>query len=315
MNTNQWPKPTIGISSCLLGNRVRHNGEHKKNEWIVEQLGPHVTWVPLCPEVQMQLGVPRETLRLVGTAEQPQLLTVKTKIDLTERAHQTFQEMLSRKYDFDSYIFKKDSPTCGLERVKVYGKGGIPAKAAVGLYAQHVKELYPETPMIEAGRLSDTRQRENFLIQLFAWTRFRRLPQKIKDLQLFHQTHKLQFMVYDPQMYPILGQIAAHSDRQATDLVFQNYQEALHTLLLKPLSKKKYMNAFQHMLGYFKEKLSQKEKQHILTVLDQYRDELIPLAAVSTLFKYLIDQHSIEYLKNQSLLEPYPSSIHVRGES
>ena len=315
MNTTQWPKPTIGISSCLLGNRVRHNGEHKRNDWIVDQLGPHVAWIPLCPEVQMQLGVPRETLRLVGTAENPNLWTVKTKIDHTEKAHQTFQSMLAQHYDFDSYIFKKDSPTCGLERVKVYGKGGIPTKAAVGLYAQHVKNLYPQTPMIEEGRLSDTKQRENFLIQLFAWARFRKLPLKISHLQLFHQTHKLQFMVYDPQAYQKLGKIAAHSDRSPPEKVFKDYQESLHSLLQKPLSKKKYINAFQHMMGYFKDQLSSKEKQHILTVLDEYRDEIIPLSAVSTLFKYLIDQHAVEYLQHQTLLEPYPSSIHVRGEA
>jgi uncharacterized protein YbgA (DUF1722 family)/uncharacterized protein YbbK (DUF523 family) len=315
VKSRQWPKPIIGISSCLLGNRVRHNGEHKRNTWIVEELGPHVTWIALCPEVQMKLGVPRETLRLVGSAEHPSLLTVKTKIDHTENAHQTFKEMLSSNYDFDSYIFKKDSPTCGLERVKVYGRGGIPSKNAVGLFAEQVKAMYPITPMIEEGRLSDARQTENFLIQLFAWTHFRRLPKKISALQLYHQAHKLQFMVYDPKGYQALGKIAAHSDRKAPTLVFEEYQILLHELLKKPLSKKKYINAFQHMLGYFKEHLAPKEKQHILTVLDEYRDEKIPMSAVATLFKYLIDQHSIEYLQNQSILEPYPSQIHIRGEA
>ena len=313
MGEKAWPKPKIGISSCLLGNRVRHNGEHKRNDWMVDVLGPCVTWVPICPEVEMKLGVPRETMRLVdpigGASENPKLVTVKTQVDLTQKANNTIDEILKKDFGFDCYVFKKDSPTCGLERVKIYGKSGIPAKNAVGLYAGKVKLLYPQIPMIEEGRLCDLKQRDAFLIQLFSWTEFKRLPIKINALQLYHQNFKLQFMAYDPQGYSLLGRIAANSNKEKPTEVFKQYESALAGLIKKPLTLSKNINAFEHMFGYFKKHLNSKEKAHILSLFQSYRRQKIPLVSLSTLFKYLVDQYSIDYLKSQSILEPYPNNL------
>ena len=258
--TLNWPKLRIGISSCLLGNRVRHNGEHKANEWLLNQLSPFVSWLPICPEVEMGLGVPRETMRLVGTATRPRLVTVNSKEDQTERAHQTIDRILKKDFNLDGFIFKKDSPTCGLERVKVYGSSGIPVKNGVGLFAKSIQEKYPKIPMIEEGRLSDPNQREFFLNQLYIFSQFTRIPKSTRALQEFHQNHKLQLMAYDPGRYLLLGRIAANSQKQQITEVFTKYEDLISVLIKKPLTAQKYANVFQHMLGYFKKDLDTKEK-------------------------------------------------------
>ena len=306
---SDWPKLRIGISSCLLGNRVRHNGEHKANEWILKQLAPFVSWTAICPEVEMGLGVPRQTLRLTGGGAEPRLITVNTKEDLTEKAHHTIDRILARDFQLDAFIFKKDSPTCGLERVKVYAPSGIPGKKGVGLFAKAIRAHFPRIPMIEEGRLSDPNQREAFLNQLYLYSKFTRLEKSTRALQAFHQAQKLQLMAYDPGEYAILGQFAANSERLAMEEVFSQYEEHLTHVIAKPLTPKKYVNVFQHMLGYFKKHLEAKEKAHLLKVLEDYKKAKIPLITVSTLFNYLVKKYSVQYLENQSILNPYPEEI------
>lgn len=305
----QWPKLRIGISSCLLGNRVRHNGAHKSHEWLLTQLAPHVSWIPICPEVEMGLGVPRETMRLVGTSAHPKLITVYSKKDLTERALQTIDEILKKDLKWDAFIFKKDSPSCGLERVKVYGPSGIPVKSGQGFFAKSVQEKFPRIPMIEEGRLSDPSQREFFLNQLFIFSQFTRTPKVIRALQEFHQNHKLQLMAYDPGRYQLLGQLAANPQKQDLEVVFQKYEELLFDIIRKPLTVKKYANAFQHMLGYFKADLNSKEKIYLSKLIQDYQKTRIPLISVSTLFKFLVEKYSVHYLEKQSILNPFPDEI------
>ncbi len=304
-----WPKLKIGISSCLLGNRVRHNGEHKANEWLLTQLAPFVSWIPICPEVEMGLGVPRETMRLVGTPTHSRLVTVKSTADHTDLAKQTINKILEKDWDLDAFIFKKDSPTCGLERVKVYGSSGIPARTGNGLFAKAIRDKYPKIPMIEEGRLSIPNQREFFLNQLYIFSQFTRIQKNIRSLQKFHQNHKLQLMAYDPGRYASLGRFAANSEKKSVSEIFPQYEELLSELIRKPLTVKKYCNVFEHMLGYFKKDLESKEKARLLNILKDYRKTKIPFISVSTLFRFLVEKHSISYLLNQSILNPYPDEI------
>ncbi len=237
----------------------------------------------------MGLGVPRQTMRLTGTPASPRLITVNSKEDLTQKARQTIDQIIVRDLNLDAFIFKKDSPTCGLERVKVYGASGI--------------------PMIEEGRLSDQRQRESFLNQLYIYSKFTRIERSTRILQEFHQTHKLQLMAYDPGKYQLLGRFAANSKKLNIAEVFVKYEELLVNLLNKPLTTKKYVNVFQHMMGYFKKHLETKEKAHLLKLIEDYKRSKIPLISVSTLFQYLVKKHSVQYLENQSILNPYPEEI------
>ncbi len=310
-----WPKPQVGISSCLLGNSVRYDGGHKANKWILTQLSPFVNWIPFCPEVEMNLGIPRESMRLVGTSAHPRLVTVKTKNDQTELAENTSHRLLAKQVELDAFIFKKDSPCCGLERVKVYGSSGIPTKDGIGIFAKNVRVKYPNIPMIEEGRLFVEAQREFFLSQLYTYSQFNRLQKNIRSLQEFHQNHKLQLMAHDPTRYALLGRVAANSEKVVISEAYPKYETLLADLISKPPTMKKYANAFEHMLGYFKKELDSKEKTHVLQVLHDYRRSKLPLASVTTLFRFLVDQHAVGYLQNQSILNSYPEEILTRDST
>ncbi len=309
-----WPKPKIGISSCLLGNQVRYDGGHKAHKWLLNQLAPFVTWIPYCPEVEMGLGVPRETMHLVGTSASSRLVTTKNNEDKTEVAENVSHKFLAKQKDLDAYIFKRDSPSCGLERVKVFGTAGIPTKDGIGIFAKNVRDKYPNITVIEEGRLSDVNQREFFLSQLFLYTQFLRLEKQVRTLQHFHQVHKIQLMAYDPSKYAVLGRFAANSEKLQISEVFQKYETMLAELIRKPLTVKKYANAFEHMLGYFKKTLTSQERKHVLKVLQDYRLTKVPLVSVTTLFRFLVETHAIDYLHGQSILNPYPEEI-LTGDS
>ena len=303
--------PRVGISACLLGQRVRHNGEHKGHHWLIEEFSKFVTWVPLCPEVEMGLGVPRDTLRLIGEAIDPKMIVVKTGKDLTALAKNTARTLLKRETDFDSYIFKKDSPSCGLQRVKVYGKSAMPLKTGVGLFAAAVKSRYPLIPMIEEGRLADPDQREAFAIQVFACFRLKNLPRRVSALQKFHQSYKFLLMSLDPINYQKLGAIAANSSRKPIGEVFEIYLGKFNETLQKPRTVKRRTNALQHLFGYLKTKIGSAEKKQVLDVIEDYRKEEIPLIAPLTLLHHLARKHSVTYLLDQEFFQPYPKGLKI----
>jgi uncharacterized protein YbgA (DUF1722 family)/uncharacterized protein YbbK (DUF523 family) len=306
-------KPRVGISACLLGQKVRYNGADKRNDWLVDRLGKFVTWVPLCPEMEMGLGVPRKTMRLSGKSEAPQLLVHGTDQNLTELAHQTSRRMLARDLNLDSYIFKKDSPSCGLERVKIYGKGGSPSRSAVGLFAGAVLERYPGIPVIEEGRLTDLKQRELYAIRLFAFHRFHGLERKIAALQKFHQIHKLLLMAHAPDRYQALGKIAANPEGKRVGELFAEYEPHFFAAIGRAPTRKQWINVLQHVFGYFKEKIGAPEKKGILATIEEYRRGELPLIAVLTLLRHLVQSHGVGYLKDQLIFEPYPRELALEG--
>ncbi len=307
-------KPRVGISACLLGQKVRHNGEDKRNDWLVDMLGKFVTWVPLCPEVEMGLGVPRKTMRLKGRVEDPQLLVKGTEENLTALAHETARRMMAGRLELDSYIFKKDSPSCGLERVKIYGRNDSPSRSAVGLYAQAVKERFPTIPMIEEGRLSDPRQRELYVIKLFAFLKLKNLEPKTAAVQKFHQYYKLLLMAHAPDRYQALGNIAANSRKKRAAELLADYRPLFLAAISRAPTRKQWINVLQHVFGYFKDKISGKEKKQIIAMIEEYRRGELPLIALLTLLKFLAQKHSVAYLEEQAIFHPYPTGLLVVTE-
>ncbi|UCG12277.1 MAG: DUF1722 domain-containing protein, partial [Deltaproteobacteria bacterium] len=189
-------KIRIGISACLLGEKVRFDGGHKLDRYIVNTLGQYFDFVPVCPEVECGLGIPRESMRLVGNPENPWLITHKTKIDHTERllswARGRVQEL--EREDLCGFIFKKDSPSSGMERVRVYTEKGMPAKTGVGMFARAFMEHFPLLPVEDEGRLHDPRLRENFIERVFTLKRWREIlakPPRLGHVVDFHTRHKL----------------------------------------------------------------------------------------------------------------------------
>lgn len=308
-------KPRVGISACLLGQRVRHNGEDKRNDWIVDYLGKFVTWVPLCPELEMGLGVPRSTMRLEGRPEDPRLIVRGTEENLTGLASETARRLMARLVDLDSYIFKKDSPSCGLERVKVYDRSGsCPARSGVGLFAREVRSRHPEIPMIEEGRLSDHRQREHYAVRLFACHRLRHLPRSVSALQAFHQSYKLLLMAHAPDRYQALGEIAANPRGKRPGELVADYAPAFLAAISRSPTRRQWINVLQHIFGYFKRQTDAAEKRQVLATIEEYRIGELPLIAPLTVLRLLTERHSVAYLANQKVFHPYPRGLLLTPE-
>src|SRR6476646_5012392 len=210
----QHERVRLGISACLLGEPVRFDGGHKRDPFLVESLGPFVDWVPVCREVESGLDAPRESMRLVQADGRIRLLTNKTARDHTTRMQGYARRRVEELADGDhcGFVLKKDSPTCGLERVKVYGGAGMPAKSGRGLFADALVTRFPLLPVEEEGRLNDPRLRENFIERVFAYRRLAKLfasRWSMGDVVRFHTIHKLTLMAHRPESYQRLGRLVA----------------------------------------------------------------------------------------------------------
>jgi len=321
MNSEKNPK--IGISACLLGHRVRYNGDGKPNDWILNHLTSFVQFTPFCPEMAMGLGAPRETLRLVKTrlgdaTEKPRLIGNQSGKDLTTEATDAAKKIISELSELDGIILKRASPTCGLEKVKVYGRDGIPQAQGRGIFAEEIRQAFPTVPTIEEGRLTDPAQRELFLTQVFALHTFKRRTQAfaggrpsslISELQSFHQQHKFLLLSHDPEAYSRLGRIAANPEGRPAQEACQLYHLALAQALSTPPSPGKRVNALQHLFGFFKNCVNNEEKEHFLALLEEYREGLRPFSTALSLVEHLCRRFNHAYLLNQVIFYPFPLTL------
>ncbi len=311
-------KIKLGISTCLLGENVRYDGGHKLDRFLTDTLGQYVEYVPVCPEVECGLPIPREALRLVGNPDFPRLITTHTKQDLTDRMTQWAQKRvveLEREGLF-GFIFKSNSPSSGMERVKVYSEQGIPAKKGIGMFARTFMEHFPLLPVGEEGRLHDPILRENFIERIFTLKRWWDvLAQKESrgNLVSFHTRHKLLILSHSPKYYETMGKWVAQAKNLPLKELYQKYQILLMEALLLKTTPKKNSNVLQHMMGYFKEQLSSDEKQELLEMIDHYRQEYIPLIVPATLMNHYVGKYNQPYLKEQVYLSPHPMELQLRN--
>lgn len=308
----------IGISACLLGHPVRYDGGHKKDPFLTETLGRYVEYVPVCPEEGYGLGVPRETLRLVGDPASPRLETSKTGIDHTEGmlryARKTVKELESAA--LCGFIFKSNSPSSGMERVKVYNKKGMSVKSGVGLFAGVFMAHFPRIPAEDEGRLHDPGLRENFIERIFTLRRWRQMlaaQKSLGGLVDFHTCHKLLILSHSQKHYRTMGKMVATAKGTPFDELLENYETLLMEALRLKATPKKNANVLQHILGYFKKQLSADEKQEILEVLDQYREGFIPLIVPITLANHYVRKYRKPYLSRQTYLNPHPIELKLRN--
>jgi uncharacterized protein YbgA (DUF1722 family)/uncharacterized protein YbbK (DUF523 family) len=308
----------LGISACLLGEKVRYDGGHKRDPFLVDTLGQYVTYVPVCPEVECGLGVPRETLRLVGDIDAPRLLTTNTHIDHTNRmeawAHQRVAELGME--NLCGFIFKSDSPSSGMERVKVYSKKGVPVKKGVGIFARVFMTHFPFLPVEEEGRLHDPMLRENFIERIFVFKRWRELlsgPPKRGALIAFHTAHKLSLLAHSPTHYRRLGSLIARMKEIPTAILHDTYQQMLMEALQLKATPAKNTNVLQHIMGYFKKQLTPDEKQELLELIDLYRKGHLPLIVPVTLLNHYVRKYDSPYLKSQFYLNAHPIELNLRN--
>jgi uncharacterized protein YbgA (DUF1722 family)/uncharacterized protein YbbK (DUF523 family) len=303
----------------LLGKKVRFDGGHKRDVFLVETFGRFVEWVPVCPEVEMGLGIPRETLRLVHDRGGNRLIMPKSGADHTEGMSRYALRRVTalEKENLCGYVLKKDSPSCGMERVRVYSpRGGAPSRTGRGLFAEALLAAYPQLPVEEEGRLCDPRLRENFVERVFAYRRVRSLFEQrwaIRDLVAFHTAHKFQLLAHSPKGYEKLGRLVAQAKSLPREEVPAQYEAEFMAALGVRATPARHANVIMHMLGFFKEQLDHDSRHELLSVTEDYRRRLIPLIVPLTLIRHHVNRHDVSYLRGQMYLDPHPKELMLRN--
>jgi uncharacterized protein YbgA (DUF1722 family)/uncharacterized protein YbbK (DUF523 family) len=307
----------IGVSSCLLGAKVRFNGGHKKDDFLVNTFGEWVQWVAVCPEVEVGMGTPRESVRLVRESGDLRMVAPKSGKDWSEamRAYSAQRVEKLAAAEFSGYVLKKDSPSCGMERVKVYGEG-MPTKSGRGLFAEALLARFPNLPVEEEGRLCDPRLRDNFVERVFAYHRLRRFFSDrwtMGGLVAFHTAHKLQLMAHAAKSYETLGRLVARAKGLPREDVRQSYETEFMQGLKVIATTHRNTNVLLHILGYFKKMLDGEARGELLGLIEDYRRGLVPLIVPITLVRHYVRLHSVGYLTGQAYLEPHPRELMLRN--
>ena len=315
--TNEEPLK-IGISSCLLGEKVRYDGGHKLDRFLRDTLGTYVSFVPVCPEVETGFPVPREAMRLVGDAKDPRLVTRKTGVDHTERMKEWAQIRLDllAKEELCGFIFKSRSPSSGMRGVKVYNPKGMPSSSSAGIFARAFMDRFPLVPVEDDGRLHDAGLRENFIERVFAFGRWKNFVSgggALRGLVAFHSRHKYMIMAHSPVHLRSLGKIVATAKGMKKDELLDSYLENFMAGLRLMATAKKNTSVLQHMLGYFKKQLTADEKQEVLEVIEEYHRGLVPLVVPIVLIRHFVRKYNEPYLGGQYYLYPHPSELMLRN--
>lgn len=308
----------IGISTCLLGQPVRFDGGHKRDGFLVETIGQYVEWVPVCPEVELGLGIPRNTLRLVQRDGEVRLVTPKTGADHTAamRAYARGRVAALEDEDLCGYVLKKDSPSCGMERVRVYGEHGIASKSGRGLFAEALLERYPHLPVEEEGRLNDPALRENFVERVFAYHRLRTLfgPRwTVGQLVAFHTAYKLQLLSHSTKGYEELGRLVARAKTLPRAELRERYEHGFMTALANLATPRRHVNTMHHMVGYFRKQIDDASRHELLALIEDYRAGLVPLVVPLTMIRHYVRRFAVAYLEGQAYLEPHPKELMLRN--
>lgn len=314
----QDPGIRVGISSCLLGHEVRYDGGHKKDRYVMDTLAEHFTLIPVCPEHEVGMGTPRETIRLVGDSARPRLLGSKSGTDWTRRMEQ-WSSRRARELAADNlcgYIFKKDSPSCGVFRVKVYSEQGQPRRDGRGLFAAEFARRHPLTPIEEEGRLHDPGLRDSFITRVFARHRLRQLfdqSWKRREVIAFHAREKYLLMAHDAQGLKGLGQLVA-AIKQYTPAAFRDlYCEGFMKILAHSATPRRQVNTMQHIAGYLRSHLDRDVQHRVLAVIEDYRAGLVPLIVPLTILKHYIELYEVDYVQDQTYLNPHPRELMLRN--
>ncbi|WP_281646752.1 DUF523 and DUF1722 domain-containing protein [Parendozoicomonas sp. Alg238-R29] len=311
---------TLGISACLAGQKVRYNGDHKRSGFVANSLTRFFHLKPVCPEVEIGLGVPREPIRLVGDAEGDYRVVGSDHpdIDVTDKLADFGRETAKNlERDISGYILMQKSPSCGMDRVKVYHQNGHPlGRSEPGMFARTLMETSPLLPVEEEGRLHDPVLRDNFFARVFAWHRWQ---QEMRDeptyagLVAYHSAYKYLIMAHSPQNYRKLGQMVSIGKKKPVEELAEEYISLFMETLRSKANRKSHTNVLLHLLGYMKKDLSDESKQTLLEIIEQYRTGMIPLIVPVTMLSHFLNIHGSQYVKDQVYLKPYPEELGLRN--
>ena len=311
-------KIKVGISSCLLGQKVRHDGGHKRNVFVMDTLSEYFEYSAFCPEVAAGLSVPRPTLRLTRQESVVRMVGSKdTTLDVTDQMLETANKAVKYFGELSGYILKKDSPSCGMERVRIYSGNGQPERNGQGLFASVLMEQYPNLPVEEEGRLMDPVLRENFIERVFIYHRWQQLVHDgltVSGLINFHSQHKLNLLAHSEVILRNLGKLVANTREDNIEQTATTYISELMQALRLPANRKRHTNVLMHVMGYLKKTLSSSEKQELSEILTNYRQGFIPLVVPITLLNHHLRRTPVSYIENQYYMNPYPMQLMLRNK-
>ena len=298
-----------------MGENVRFDSGHKKNAYITGILNNYFEFSPFCPEVSIGLGIPRETIRLVNVDDEVRCVGTKSAdLDVTEKLYQSAEDQRNWHTELSGYILKKDSPSCGMERVKLYKgveKGHMAEKIAVGLYAKRLMENFPHLPVEEEGRLGDAKLRENFIQRVYIYARWQAMEKEgftLAGLQAFHAKHKYIFMSHSQNLGRTLGASLANSDKEINVLALE-YLDSMMMLLKSTATRKNHVNTLQHIQGYLKNDLDAGDKEELRSTIEDYHKGLLPLIVPITLLRHHFRRNPKGYIENSYYLQPHPGEL------
>lgn len=308
----------VGISSCLMGAKVRFDGRHKRDRYITDVLGRYFQFVPMCPELEVGMGVPRESVQLCGAAAAPRMIGNETGTDWTKRMNAFAATRIARDdvTGLCGFILKKDSPSCGLKGVEVCVDKGLGARTGVGLFARRLRETYPHLPAEEEGRFNDFRLRENFIERVFAYHRLRRLFGERFNrgrVVTFHAANKYLILSHSTKHYQMMGRLVAAIKSYHPDEFRRRYEALYMEALGIKTTVRKHANVMHHVLGFLKTHLDAEDKEYIIGIIEDYRREIVPLIVPLTLLRHYAVRYGIEYIADQIYLNPHPKELMLRN--
>jgi uncharacterized protein YbgA (DUF1722 family)/uncharacterized protein YbbK (DUF523 family) len=311
-------RPKIAVSACLMGAEVRYNGGHKQSDLCSHTLTDYFDFIAVCPEVAIGLGIPREPIRLTGDPQHPQAIgTLHHELNVTQPLAEYGRKMAAELDGICGYIFMQKSPSCGLERVKVYQDNGTPIHGGGrGIYAQAFCARHPDLPVEEDGRLNDPVLRENFLTRVFAYADWQQLLKEglsRHGLTEFHSRYKYLLMAHNPVQYKTLGNLLGHMAKSDPEQLGPRYFSELMAALKQCATRRTHTNVLQHLSGYFKHVISAEDKQEMQQVIGQYLHGIVPLVVPLTLLKHHLRQHPDPYVAQQVYLQPHPENLSLRN--
>ena len=310
----------IGVSACLLGDEVRFDGGHKRDRFLTDVLGKYVEWVPVCPEVEMGLGTPREPMRLTRSGNALRMITTDTGIDHTAGMQAWARRRLRalENEDLCGYVLKSNSPSCGMERVKVYGSSGsLPARRGRGLFAEALIQRFSALPIEEERRLADPKLRDNFVERVFACRRLKDLFRSgwsAGAVVRFHTAHKMQLLSHSRVRYDELGRVVAAAGNAPRSEFRETYERLFMRALSSIPTPARHANVLTHMAGHLKSRLDTASREELASCVDEYRRGLVPLIVPITLIRHHVRAHGVGYLEGQAYLEPRPRELMLRND-
>lgn len=307
----------LGISACLLGEKVRYDGGHKLDTFLRDILGKYVEFLPVCPEAEAGFGIPREAMRLVGTPAIHRLVGIRTCTDFTGRMVEWARRRLAElgREGLSGFIFKSGSPSSGMERVRIYSGTDSFTKTGSGIFARMFMDEFPLLPVEDEGRLHDPEIRENFIERIFVWKRWSDCEKDPAGIVEFHTRHKLLVLSHSEGHYRALGRLVARAGVLPPELLAKEYSQTLMQALRLKATARKNSNVLEHMLGYFKKDLSSDEKQELLEVITRYRGGMLPLIVPVTLMAHYVRKYGQPFLKDQVYLNPHPLELKLRNHA